>query len=267
MKPMNFSGRSVLITGASSGLGREMARQLATRHGAHLILVARRGDRLAELKQELEADPAVRVHTIVADLSKLEHVDRMIGEVTTRHELYAAILNAGITHFGAHDKLVWDDFKRMLDLNVTGVVRTATQLLAPLEAREGGLMLVSSLTGIVTVPYQTAYSATKAFLLHYGWGLSHELAGKNLSITTYAPGGVDTEMTIGEHFGPLRRWLMPVSQAAREGVEALRKRRPLHIPGVTYRWGTALVGMLPRGLTTKIVAAQYRRALEKTGAL
>ena len=268
MKPMNFRGRPVLVTGASSGLGREMARQLATQHGAHLILVARRGDRLDELKRELEAaDSSVRVHAIVADLSKLEEVDRVLSEVTSRHQVYAAILNAGITHFGAHDKLEWDAFRCMLDLNVTGVVRMATQLLAPLESREGGLMLVSSLTGIVTVPYQTAYSATKAFLLHYGWGLSHELAGRNVSITTYAPGGVDTEMTLGDHFGPLRRWLMPASQAAREGVEALRKRKPLHIPGVTYRWGTALVGMLPRGLTTKIVTAQYRRALEKTGGL
>ncbi|HEU5077175.1 MAG TPA: SDR family NAD(P)-dependent oxidoreductase [Polyangiaceae bacterium] len=267
MKPMNFRGRAVLVTGASSGLGREMARQLATQHGAHLILVARRGDRLEELRRELETDSSIRVHPIVADLSKLEDVDRVIHEVTTRHDLYAAILNAGITHFGAHDKLEWDAFQRMLDLNVTGVVRMATQLLGPLESRAGGLMFVSSLTGIVTVPYQTAYSATKAFLIHYGWGLSHELAGRNLSITTYAPGGVDTEMTIGEQFGPLRRWLMPASLAAREGIEALRKRKPLHIPGITYRWGTALVGMLPRGFTTKIVAAQYRRALEKTGGL
>jgi len=267
MKPMNFRGRAVLITGASSGLGREMARLLATQHGAHLIPVARRADRLAELKRELEADSSIQVHPIVADLSKLEDVDRVIDEVTSRYDLYGAILNAGLTHFGAHHKLEWSEFQRMLDLNVTGVVRMTSRLLGPLEAQSGGLMLVSSLAGIVTVPYQTAYSATKAFLIHYGCGLSHELSGRNVSITTYAPGGVDTEMTIGDQFGPLRKWLMPASQAAREGVEALRKRKPLHIPGVTNRWGTALVGMLPRGFTTKIVAAQYRRALEKTGGL
>lgn|SRR5690606_23400921 len=267
MQPMNFRGRSVLVTGASSGLGREMARHLARRHGAHLILVARREQRLAELKQELESSAQVKVHTIVADLTKLEDVDRVVHDVTTRHDVYAAILNAGVTHFGAHDRLQWQAFESMLDLNVRGVVRAASQLLAPLENREGGLMLVSSMTGIVTVPYQTAYSATKAFLVAYGWGLAHELMGRPISITTYAPGGVASEMSEGESFRPLRRWLMPAEQAAREGVEAFRKRKPLYIPGFTYRFGAALAGMLPRGFTTRIVAAQYRRALEKTGTL
>ncbi len=267
MKPMEFRGRTVLVTGASSGLGQEMARQLASKHQAHLIVVARREGRLASLKQELEANTGVRVTPIVADLSKLEEVDRVIDEATKNHELYAAILNAGITHFGPHDKLEWSDFDRMLNLNVRGVVRMASQLLPILEANSGGLMLVSSLTGIFTVPYQTAYSATKAFLVHYGWGLAHELQDRNISVTTYAPGGAATEMTEGEHFGPLKRWLMPATDAAREGLEALRKRRMLHIPGVTYRWGTTLAGILPRGLTTRIVTAQYRRALEKTGVL
>ena len=267
MKPLNFRGRTVLVTGASSGLGREMARYLARQHGANLVLVARRKERLGELKKELETDTQVTVEPLVADLSRLEEVDRVAHELADRHQVYAAILNAGITHFGSHDKLEWSAFRQMLELNVTGVVRMTTQLLPMLETQSGGLMLVSSLAGIVTVPYQTAYSATKGFLVHYGWGLAHELAGRNVSMTTYAPGGVDTEMSDGEHFAPLRAWLMPADRAALEGVEAFRKRKALHIPGVTYRWGTALTQLLPRGLTTRIVAAQYRRALEKTGGL
>jgi short-subunit dehydrogenase len=266
MKPLNFRGRTVLVTGASSGLGREMARYLAKTHGANLILVARRESRLSELKQELETAASVQVRCVIADLSRIEDVDRVVHEVGSQ-DLYAAILNAGITHFGPNEKLEWDVFQRMLDLNVKGVVRMTTGLLSMVEAQSGGLMLVSSLTGIVTVPYQTAYSATKGFLVHYGWGLAHELVGRKVSVTTYAPGGINTEMTDGENFGPLRRWLMPAEQAAREGVEALRRRKPLHIPGVTYRWGMALVGLLPRGLTTRVVAGQYKRALQKTGAL
>src|SRR5690606_431690 len=186
MKPLDFRGRSVLVTGASSGLGREMARFPAKRHGAHLILVARRAERLEELKRELESNGSVRVTPLVADLCRLQDVDRVVSEATRNHELYAAILNAGVTHFGTHDKLGWDRFQSMLDLNVRGVVRMTSELLMHLEARGGGLMLVSSLAGIVTVPYQTAYSATKAFLVHYGLGLAHELAGKTISVTTYA---------------------------------------------------------------------------------
>src|SRR5262249_6142330 len=119
---------------------------------------------------------------------------------------------------------------------------------------------------IFPVPYQTAYSATKAFLVHFGCGLFHEYSGRSVSITTYAPSGLISEMTAGESFVPLRRWLMPAEQAAAEGVEALRMRRYLHIPGLTNRVGSIVARMLPRKLTASIVSAQYRNALGKTTA-
>jgi short-subunit dehydrogenase len=116
------------------------------------------------------------------------------------------------------------------------------------------------------VPYQTHYSGTKAFLVHFGLGLWHELKGRSVSVTTYAPSGVVSEMTAGESFAPLRRWLMPVDQAAREGVEALRTRKYLHISGFTNRLGSVFARILPQRLTTGLVAAEYRNALKKQGA-
>jgi uncharacterized protein len=263
MKAMEFRGRWVLVTGASSGLGLEMARILAVEHGANLIVVARRKDRLEALKAELEAKAGVEVLICSADLSQIADVDRVVETATSGRELYGAILNAGITHFGAYEDLAWDSFKQMLDTNVTGVVRMATGLIPHLERQSGGLMLVSSMAGIFPVPYQTAYSATKAFLVHFGIGLFHELKGRPISVTSYAPSGVVTEMTAGHSFQPLKKWLMPVEQASREGVEALRLRKYLHIPGLANRLGSVFVRMLPQQMTTEIVAAQYRNALKK----
>jgi uncharacterized protein len=263
MNPMELRGRWVLVTGASSGLGREMAKILAVKYGAHLLLVARREDRLTELKTTLERDASVKVETCVADLSKLDDVDRVVAAARNGRALYGAILNAGVTHFGHHAELDWESFRKMLDTNVIATVRLSTALLPELEAQSGGMMIVSSMAGIFPVPYQTHYSATKAFLVHYGIGLWHELQGRNVSVTSYAPSGVVSEMTAGDNFTPLRRWLMPVDQAASEGVEAFRTRKYLHISGFANRVGSAFARLLPQRLTTSLVAAQYRNALKK----
>jgi short-subunit dehydrogenase len=154
----------------------------------------------------------------------------------------------------------------MLDTNVIATVRMSTALIPALEAQGGGLMIVSSMAGIHPVPFQTHYSGTKAFLVHYGVGLWHELVGRNVSVTVYAPSGVVSEMTAGESFTPLRRWLMPVEQAAREGVDAFRERKYLHISGFVNRVGSVFARMLPQRLATGLVAAQYRSALKKQGS-
>jgi len=260
MKPMDFRGRWLLVTGASSGLGREMAKLLATEHGANLIVVARRQERLDSLKAELAALCSAQVLTVRADLSCLEDTDRVLLEAA-RLPVYGAILNAGVTHFGAHGDLDWEAFRQMLDTNVTSVVRMTNALLPQLEQTNGGLLLVSSMAGIFPVPYQTAYSATKAFLVHFGCGLFHEYQGRSVSITTYTPGGIVSEMTDGESFTPLRNWLMPTSVAAREGIAALRLRKYLYAPGATNRLASALIRLLPRRFTTGIVGSQYRKAL------
>ncbi|HET7539053.1 MAG TPA: SDR family NAD(P)-dependent oxidoreductase [Polyangiaceae bacterium] len=260
MKAMDFRGRWLLLTGASAGLGREMARILATEHGANLLLVARRQDRLDSLKAELAQLCSASVLTLRADLSRLEDTDRVLAEAA-RYPLYGAILNAGVTHFGPHSELDWDAFRQMLDTNVTSVVRMTNALLPLLERTSGGLLLVSSMAGIFPVPFQTAYSATKAFLVHFGCGLFHEYEGRPVSITTYTPGGVVSEMTAGESFTPLRRWLMPTDLAARQGIAALQRRKYLYAPGAGNRIASALFGFLPRRFSTALVGNQYRRAL------
>jgi uncharacterized protein len=265
---MDFRSRWVLVTGASSGLGYEMARQFALEHGANVIAVARRASRLEALKRELESRAGVKVETISADLAKLDDVERVFREATAKGPLYAAVLNAGVTHFGEYHELSWADFQTMLATNVTGVVRLTTLLLPYLEQRAegGGLMIVSSLAGLQPVPYQTAYSATKAFLVAFGCGLWHETRDRGVSVTTFIPGGIKTEVTSSERFGPLTGWLMPVEPCAREGIQAFGKRRYLHVPGAFTRVGSAFLDLLPRRFVASRLAATYRGALRTAAA-
>lgn len=265
MKPLDLTSRWILVTGASSGLGRELARVLARDYGSNLVIVARRRERLDELASELESKHGVSVRAVTADLGQIDQVDRAFAEATQDTPLYGAILNAGMTHFGKWDELGWEAYERMHALNVTGVVRMTTQLLPYLEKRResGGVMLVSSMAGLVPTPYQTAYSATKAFLVHYGCGLYHEMLPRGVSVTTFVPGGIQTEMTDGAAFNDLRSWLMPAERCAREAVKAFRDREYVYSPGFVYRWGSAVTRLLPQRFFIGRVADQYRKSLER----
>src|SRR5262249_45566544 len=154
----------------------------------------------------LEAQAGIEARVIEADLSREADVERVFTEATSFGEVYGVVLNAGVTHFGEHAALEWNAFQSMLATNVTSVVRL-TSLFVPYlieHKNEGGVLLVSSMAGLMPVPYQSAYSGTKAFLVHFGCGLWHELAGQPVSITTFAPGGIATELTessgLGRHF-------------------------------------------------------------------
>jgi short-subunit dehydrogenase len=265
MGKLEFRGRWLLVTGASAGLGREMARQLAHEHGANLVLLARRKDRLDALKAELEQRAGVKVVPLAADLADAAEVERVLSEILAGPAIHGAILNAGITYFGPHLELTRAGFQTLLDTNVTSVVRFASVLIPDILRRSpgGGVLFVSSVAGLQPAPYQSAYSGSKAFLVHFALGLWHELRGQEISVTTFAPGGIATEMTETERFAPLSGWLMPAAQTARAGLAAFRRRDYLYVPGLLNRVGAWLTRLLPRRFVTELIARTYRRALAK----
>ncbi len=266
-QPMQFRSRWVMVTGASSGLGLEMSRQLARDHEANLVLVARRGDKLAVLKEELEGKHGVSVQTVVADLSREEDVERVFREAITEHDLYGVILNAGITHFGEHTDLSWRDFKTMLDTNVNAVAHL-THLSVPYllgRKQAGGVMLVASMAGVTPVPYQAAYSGTKAFLVGFGHSLWHELKHTDVSITTFVPGGIATEMSensgLSRYFGDGGLFIQTPEACAREAIGAFKQRKHTHVAGLVNQLGVVAGKLLPRSFMVGQVAAEYRKAL------
>lgn len=267
MTPMSFESRWVLVTGASSGLGLELARQLARDHKANLVLVARRAERLTALKSELESKHGVAVHTIIADLSRESDVQRVFSEAIEQRQLYGVILNAGITHFGEHFDLSWLDFKTMIDTNVTSVAQL-THLFVPylLEQKQGGgVMLVASMAGVSPVPYQSAYSGTKAFLMGFGHSLWHELRGRDVSITTFVPGGIATEMSelsgLSRYFGTGGIFIQSAQACARDALAAFQRRKHTSVPGMVNQMGVLASKMLPRSVMVGQVASEYRKAL------
>lgn len=265
--PLKLTSRWVLVTGASSGLGLEIARQLARDQRANLVLVARRRDRLEALATELRALHGVEVDVVAADLSREDEVARAFAEALERHPLHGLVLNAGITYFGPHNELGWHEFKQMLDTNVRAIAQL-THLAVPhlLAQREPtGLMFVASMAGLTPLPFQAAYSGTKAFVVSFGHSLWHELRDSSVSVTTFIPGGIATEMLessgLSHHFGANSPFIQSVEACAREAVEALVGRKHTHVPGALNRAGVLLNKLLPRTLTVGQVAGQYRRAL------
>lgn len=264
-RPLEFAGRWVLVTGASSGLGEEMARQLAERHHANLILVARRAERLNTLKAELESRHGIRCQVISADLSQPADVDRVYKEATAFADVQAVILNAGITHFGRHLDLDWQAFETLLATNVSSVVRLVN-LFAPYLIRQdqgGGILLVSSIAGLLPVPFQSAYSGSKAFISHFGQGLAQELREENISISVFCPGGIDTAMTRDSKLRYFENtpFLQDVTSCAADGLEALQQRKILFVPGRLNRTQLFAARFVPRTLISFITQNAYRRAL------
>ncbi|MFD0794459.1 SDR family NAD(P)-dependent oxidoreductase [Mucilaginibacter litoreus] len=266
MNNLRLNDKWILVTGASSGLGQEMARQLANIHNANLIIAARRADKLQQLKTELEQQAGVKIKVVVADLSILEDADRLIAESIADGNLYGAILNAGVTYFGRHKQLSWDKFEGILKTNVTGVVRMTNALINYFDqpGKEGGLMLVSSMAGFFPVPYQTAYSATKAFINAFGNALHNELTNPDFSITVFAPGGIATEMTHGAEFNDLKGWLMPVQQAAKEAINAFTTRKYNYVPGLMNRIGNVFMNFLPKKFIGSRMSKVYLKSLIKS---
>ncbi|PZR14530.1 MAG: hypothetical protein DI536_10790 [Archangium gephyra] len=262
---MNLRGQWVWVTGASSGLGHELAKQLAAQ-GANLLLTARRADRLEALKAELKG---VEVRPLPADMGNMADVERVVAEVK-KLPVVAVVLNAGTTHLGRHEELEWANFEKMLQLNVMGTTRVTTELVKHAQENKASLriMLVTSMAGLMPVPFQAAYSGTKAFLTAFGTALAHELRGTphDISVTVFAPGGIATEMTAGDNFGTLRGWLAPVGDVAREAMHALLTRPPLYVQGFTNRMGLFFFRFLPRNVVMGQLRSQYAKSLAAAAA-
>ena len=181
-----------LITGASSGIGAELARIHAAR-GGDLVLVARRLDRLEALRDELEAAHGVSVTPVEADLATPGGIEATMSAVEGR-EVDVLINNAG---FGGRGAFLDHDRERelmMVDLNVRALVDLTHRLAGPMVARgRGRILQVGSTAGFLPGPMQATYFATKAFVNSFGQALSDELRDTGVTVTVLAPGAVDTE--------------------------------------------------------------------------
>jgi uncharacterized protein len=177
-----------LITGASSGIGEALARELAARH-VDLVLVARSADRLAELADELHRAHDVDVELLPADLTDddgLQAVEARLRQVDAPIDLL--VNNAGVGQVGDFVDLDVDGAQQQIELNILAPVRLAHAALPGLRDRGGGILNVSSISANQPVPRMATYAATKAFLTSWSESLHEELRGSGVHVTALAPG-------------------------------------------------------------------------------
>ncbi|WP_086842817.1 SDR family NAD(P)-dependent oxidoreductase [Amycolatopsis kentuckyensis] len=194
MSNVDYHRQTVIVTGASSGLGAEFARQLA-RRGADLVLVARRADRLETLAAELTAAHGVTITTIARDLGAPDAGRTLRAELEARGiHATGLVNNAG---FGTHDAFTDEDPDRlqsMITLNISALVDLSRAYLAPLSAADTGILInVASLLGFQPIPYMSVYAATKAFVLSFTEALWEETRGTGLRVLAVNPGAMQTE--------------------------------------------------------------------------
>lgn len=188
-----FHGCTALITGASSGLGAEFARQLAPQ-ASTIILVARRLDRLDALREEI-ARPGLTIHCHAADLADEVQTEALIASLAASGERVSLLINnAGLGDHGYFEESDWSRVNAMLDVNIKALTRLTHALLPELvRAGRGAVLNVSSIASLLPIPKMAVYAATKAYVTSFSEALRAELRGTGVSVTALCPGPVNTE--------------------------------------------------------------------------
>lgn len=222
-----------LITGASAGIGAALARELA-RDGADLVLAARREEPLRELAREIEA---MGRHAIVVacDVTRDGDLERAVAAAVERFgRLDIAIANAGFGVAGRVDELTLEDYRRQLETNVFGALRTLYAALPDLKKTRGQFVIIGSVSGHVPSPTSSAYSMSKFALRGFAESIHDELAASGVAVTLVSPRFVDSDIRRVDNRGrlhegapdPIPAWLrMPTERAARIIARGIRRRR------------------------------------------
>ena len=250
---------TALVTGASSGIGRALARGLALR-GHDLILTARSAPALRSLARELQGERGVRVETVALDLARPGSADEVL-RVAAEWGLEIEILvnDAGVGSFGDFADAKWEDLAQILALNVSALTELTHRVLPAMRARgRGRILMVASTAAFAPGPRTAVYAASKAYVLAFAQALAVELERDGISVTTLCPGRTDTEFARRsgwreEHQLRGKRALSP-DEVARSALDALESGKRMHVPGAANRVFSLLARALPPPLAARGVS-------------
>ena len=248
-----------LITGASAGIGRELALTFAA-HGFDLVVVARRRARLASLKRQVESAHGVRVRIVQADLHDPDAAGRLQKSLA-RRPIDVLVNNAGTLEGGTFAGMDSTRIGQMLQLNI-GTLVALTHAFLPdmLRRNHGRIVNLASIAAFAPVPWMAVYAATKAFVLSFSEALDEELRGTGVSVTAVCPGLTNSEMADAAlerapDLAPWRPWLFAdpatVAVAAYEGC---MKREALVVPGAANVFYGGLMKLTPRPARRRMTA-------------
>ena len=259
---------TVLVTGASSGIGEALAR-CAAADGCALVLVARSVDKLEALAKELVADHGVPVRVMPADLGRPDAAGTLAAELRRRRIAVDVLVNnAGILENGPFVKTPGERHQALIDLNVSSLTALLGELLPPMVKRGHGRVLnVASIAAFQPVPTLATYAATKAFVLSLTESLAEELAGTGVTLTALCPGITATSMLTSAAASNSRLAKLPkfvvgdVDRVARDGWRACLRGQVIKVPGAVNLAATVGGRATPKWLLRRIAGTVTRKAM------
>jgi len=232
-----IDGTTVLITGASSGIGMEFAKQLAPK-AKQLVLVARKADKLERLAEELKSkNPNLTVFVEPCDLSKTEEIERLVNSILNMTQVDILINNAGLGDFAFIDKSKWERNLQMIQVNITALTLLTYKFVPLMVARgKGGIINIGSGASCLAIPGAAIYTATKHYVNGFTESLSLDLAGTGVVVTQICPGPVGTDGQMKAlSKGPSITQISP-HQCVKEAIDGFSCKKEAVYPGFIFRW-------------------------------
>jgi uncharacterized protein len=257
------------VTGASSGIGADIARALAAR-GADLVLAARRVDRLEALAAELRDRYGVAVEVVGADLAAPDGAGALWQAATRDRSVDILINNAGFGHFRPFCEVDVPRDLAMLQLNIASVVELCHRLVAAVPPGAPGWILnVASIAAWQAAPNFATYGASKSFVRSFSEALHYELKPRGIKVSCLCPGGTHTEFHAvagaGDYGELARASMLPSSTVADQGVRAMVRGKKTLVTGILNKIACFFTGLMPRGVSSR--ASVFVLGAPKSGAL
>ncbi len=243
-----LKGKTALVTGASSGLGVDFARQLA-QHGMDVILVARRLDLLQSVAEKIERDFNVSAWAIPADLADSQVRQELYQHIHAEgRQVDVLVNNAGFGVYGNFVDVPWEREQQMLELDIIAMAHLTKLFIKDMLQRNSGyILMVASIGAYQPSPTYASYSAAKAYVLNLGEALNFELRHSGVSVTVVSPGVTATEFLKVSGQEPTlyqRLMMMQSTDVVRIAIESMLKRKPSVVPGIfnaLFTWGNRLI--------------------------
>jgi uncharacterized protein len=266
MQSIFKANRTALVTGASAGIGLELTRALAPKLDA-LTVVARRMERLEQLKQELKSRyPKLRVEVEAADLSDPEAIQNLLQRLKERRQdVDVLVNNAGLGESELFERSEWNRIHQIVEVNIVAMLRLSRHFLPAMISRSHGAILnIGSGAGHAAMPNAAVYTASKHFVRAFTESLRAQLTGTGITVLEAAPGPVDSEFdqlagVEGDATPGQGVFRISARECATDIVREFEKGSPVIFPGKKYRWLMRVQPLLPRRLIVSPVAEAARK--------
>ncbi|MBL7903364.1 MAG: SDR family oxidoreductase [Bacteroidia bacterium] len=250
--------KTALITGASGGIGLELAKIHASK-GGHLVLVARSIEKLSLIKEDLEKTHAIQVKVISKDLSSKDAALEVYQEIKKEKiQIDYLINNAGFGDFGFFYETQWNKEERMIGLNITSLTQFCKLFINDMISQGGGkIMNLASMAAFEPGPLMAVYYASKAYVLHFSEAINNELKDKNITVTALCPGPTESgfqEASSQKESKIVKGKKLPTAKVvAAYGYDAMLKGKAVAVPGFMNALLVRLVRFIPRSVLVKAI--------------